>query len=88
MICLGSIYWNNVIPSLLQMLTAPLVGFAINSSLGRRGSIILFGSISSASVFLGIVNRPNLKSQKIQENVKKSEKILENLKEFQKILEN
>ena len=49
----GSIYLNNIIASLLQCLTAPVVGFAINSRLGRRGTIILFGFISFISVILG-----------------------------------
>ena len=47
----GSIYLNNLIPSLIQMATAPLVGYAINSPMGRRGSIVIFAIITGISVF-------------------------------------
>ena len=47
----GSIYLNNLIPSLIQMATAPLVGYAINSPMGRRGSIVVFAIITGLSVF-------------------------------------
>ena len=47
----GSIYLNNLIPSLIQMATAPLVGYAINSPMGRRGSIVVFAIVTGISVF-------------------------------------
>ena len=33
------------------MATAPLVGYAINSSMGRRGSIVVFAIVTGISVF-------------------------------------